>query len=134
MSREWLNDFNPNGSAVIVATLRYATSSGGSFTGQNNIAASLSTTVAISALGTTPDPDIRTYTWNPGTLSKAVGNLIDGQSSDGVNLHYTVTYKDPVITTSEGTPTSIVRNTGGTATVNGTNLGGNSCYIKIGTA
>jgi len=132
MSREYLNDFNPNGSALIVATLRYASSSGQSFTGINSTAASLSTTVSISSLTATANDAVRTYVWNVGTVLKNTGSLLDGQSSDGLNLHYTVTYYDSTITTSAGQSSTLVRNTGGTATVNGINLGGNSCFVKIG--
>lgn len=130
MSREYLNDFN--GSASIVATLRYASSSGTSFSGQNSTAASLSTTVAITALSNTANQATKYYTWNPGTVYKNSGSLVDAQSSDGLNLSYTVTYYDPVITSSAGQSATITRNSGASFTVNGTTIT-NGAWIKIGT-
>lgn len=133
MSREYLNDFNPNGSASIVASLRYASSSGNSFSGPNSTATSLSVTVAISALSDTGDSSVKYYTWTPGTILKNTGSLIDAQSSDGLNLHYTVTYYDSTISSSAGPSTTLVKNSGANITVNGTPISSGG-WIKLGSA
>lgn len=130
MSREYLNDFN--GSASISATLRYASSSGQSFTGPNSIAKSLSTTVAITQLSNTGNDAVKYYTWSPGLIFKNSGSLSDGQTSDGLNLSYTVQYYDPVITSSAGASGTTTKNSGFTFTVNGTTIT-NGAWIKIGT-
>lgn len=131
-SREYLNDFNPNGSASIVASLRYASSSGNSFTGPNSTAKSLSVIVPISSLSTTGTDATRYYTWSPGVVVKNTGTLIDAQSSDGLNLHYSITYYDATITSSAGPTATLIRNSGALCTVNG--VSNNACFIKIGSA
>lgn len=131
-SREYLNDFNSNGSASIVATLRYASSSGASFSGANSTAKSLTVTVPMSSLSTTGNDATRYYTWSPGVIFKNTGSLLDGQTSDGVNLHYSITYYDATISSSAGPTATLVRNSGALCTVNG--VSNNACFIKIGSA
>lgn len=126
------NDWNTSAYYDISATLRYATSSGGTFGGGSGLAATLNVTVPYSELTSSVSSNAFTYRWNPGTLSKAVGTLQDGQSSDGVQLNLSVTFRDPLITSSLGTAGTVNKNSGENITVNGIPIT-NGGFIKIGT-
>lgn len=130
-SREFINDWNTAASASVVATLVYATSSNGQFTGPNSTHKSLSTTIPYGNWTASSNAGMFTYRWDAGVIQKANGNLIDGQSSDGLQLNLSVTFLDAVINSSQGTAGTVTRNSGANITVNGVSIGSGG-WIKIG--
>jgi hypothetical protein len=126
------NDWNQLASSSLVATLVYATSSNGQFTGPNSIHKSLTVSFRNSTWTASSNAQAFSHRWNPGAVIKANGNLIDAQSSDGLQLNLSVTLYDPIITSSGGTAGTVTKNNGANITVNGTAIT-NGGFIKVGT-
>jgi hypothetical protein len=139
MSYQYLNDFNPNGSASISAVFRYASSSGQSYTGLGSTALTLTAVVPISSL-TTVNSSTKFYLWDTTQVRIRTGSGIgpnQDEYSTGANLHVSISFYDPLINTSTGSVATLLVNTGAsTALIDKIGGAGTSInsFIKIGSS